>query len=157
MQTFDNQHQVRSISSMLESTPYVQAKNAEIEALRAENKALQARIFRKDELIRQDTVAWQSLSAHKDQLETENADLRTKLDEAQEEVRRLLRPDDEIAQWHPMELGESVECQCDACLGTILVGADSITVTDNRERRQNTTILLPDDVRLCRRKAEGTT
>lgn len=40
MQTFDKQSQVRSIDEMLESTLYVQAKNAEIERLQAEIQRL---------------------------------------------------------------------------------------------------------------------
>lgn len=44
MQTFSNQHQVRSVEELLERTLYVQAKNAEIERLTVENAELRMRV-----------------------------------------------------------------------------------------------------------------
>lgn len=86
-----------------------------------------------------------------ERLQAENADLRTKLDIAQEEVRRLLRPDDEIAQYEPVENG--FKLGPDAYGRTLSVHDDTVTIAS---ARPIATVRLPDNVRLCRRKEPTT-
>lgn len=64
--------------------------------------------------------------------------------EANNELKQL-----EAGQWTPVASGMTVDCQCDACHGKILVGDGSVTMTDNHDRRHTMTILLPDNVRFC--------
>lgn len=79
MQTFDNHQQVRPIDEMLERTLYVQAKNAEIERLRAENEALRERT-----IIRQYYhIEWQTPGGIWNPIEGKEGRIRFEEDEIQ--------------------------------------------------------------------------